>query len=843
MARFPTYERQQGISGGGRMPYMDGNALTGPARALMGLGNAVGDLGDEFAQTVAKSKNDQTNAQLSKDTSQMQIDMSQQDIEAQQSATGRAENFTADADKRFEDYRKKVLANNPDPDYQQRFNAWADDYRAKYITKAATFQAGSAVAQRTSDLATALSNYEQLVYSDPSQYEKVRKESAAALDAAKSWLTPEQETNLRAKHEHDLNLARAKGKADADPAGFLADTGVSRVGSPKSAADVIRRFEGFRETTYWDVNAHRTGYGSDTVTRADGSVVRVQQGMRVSREDAERDLQRRIDTEFVPGIIKDVGKDAWAKMPESAKAALTSVAYNYGSLPNRVAQAVATGNVENVAQAVESLKGHNGGVNSKRRQQEADLVRGKDIGGYTTGPTNIAGRDEYAGLSIDEIRSLTNQAETAHNSAQASAYAGLKDQIELGVATGAVTSEQQIIDSGLNGGDVATLLGKFRTANNDRMAVVDTLAALNGGTYQGDPYDPADRKNIDNAAAAIKQQAPQQYQAATEEIVRQSGIVPKDVVNDIRAGLESRDPSDVSSAAQRAQRLAAINPAALGRRDGGSAVQDAADDFGFYVNTLNLSPEDAAKRLIENRDPEKQRDRKALEPAAKEYRKAVEDTDIGSLFNDSWFASDPALGFNPQQESGIKADFLAIAENEFFRANGDPDLATQRATEQMKRLYGVTELTGRKTLMKHPPERYWPTSKFMTSSGGPFRGADSTLGYAQAQLRADLEAIAPGVDMSSVEFVTTPETDREVKRGELPGYAIMWRDQNGNYQTLTPGRQWKPDVSRALRANEDERAREIEAARQDQAEERQSIEEMRAVPAFGRDPEPLGGQP
>jgi hypothetical protein len=485
-------------------------------------------------------------------------------------------------------------------------------------------------------------------------------------------------------------------------------------------------------------------------------------------------------------------------------------------------------------------------VSDAQLSQAITAYENGDRGALTDG-AGVADNPAYAGLSVDEVRSLTNKAETSVNAAQNSAYARLKDQMELGVATGNVMSEQQIINSGLNGGDVATLLGKFRSANNDRVAVADTLAALNGGTYQGDPYDPADRKNIDNVAAAIKQQAPQQYQAATEEIVRQSGIVPKDVVNSIRAGLESRDPSDVAASAQWAHRISGVNPAALGRRDGGKDVQDAADDFGFYVNTLNLSPEDAAKRLIENRDPEKQRDRKALEPAAKEYRKAVEDTDIGSLFNDSWFASDPALGFNPQQESGIKADFLAIAENEFFRANGDPDLATQRATEQMKRLYGVTEMTGRKTLMKHPPEKYWPASKDGSETmgwGGHLLGSPtSTHDYIKAQLQADLEAIAPGVDMSSVEFVTTPETDREVKRGELPGYAIMWRDQNGNYQTLTPGRQWKPDVSRALQANEDERAREIEAARQDQAEERQSIEEMRAVPAFGRDPEPLEGQP
>ena len=41
-----------------------------------------------------------------------------------------------------------------------------------------------------------------------------------------------------------------------------------------NAFDLIKRFEGFRTTPYWDVNAYRTGYGSDTVTLADGARLR-----------------------------------------------------------------------------------------------------------------------------------------------------------------------------------------------------------------------------------------------------------------------------------------------------------------------------------------------------------------------------------------------------------------------------------------------------------------------------------------------------------------------------------------------------------------------------------------
>lgn len=181
-----------------------------------------------------------------------------------------------------------------------------------------------------------------------------------------------------------LNAARAiytvrrqgAGLSDEQAVRLFAGTpaGASAAGGGV-AATLLRRFEGFRPAPYWDVNAHRVGYGSDTVTRGDGQVVRVQQGMQVSRDDAERDLSRRVG-EFQKGIVGTIGAERWQALPENIKGVLTSVAYNYGELPNIVAQAAVRGNVEGIAQAIESLKGHNDGVNSKRRQEEANIARG-----------------------------------------------------------------------------------------------------------------------------------------------------------------------------------------------------------------------------------------------------------------------------------------------------------------------------------------------------------------------------------------------------------------------------------------------------------------------------------
>lgn len=146
--------------------------------------------------------------------------------------------------------------------------------------------------------------------------------------------------------------------------------------APSAGLDLIRGFEGFRETPYWDVNALRTGYGSDTVTLPDGTVQRVAEGTRVTREDADRDLQRRVDTEFAPIAAKAVGQDVFGMLPENQQAALISIAYNYGELPSSVARAVASGDPQAAASAITALGSHNGGVNASRRASEAAYFMG-----------------------------------------------------------------------------------------------------------------------------------------------------------------------------------------------------------------------------------------------------------------------------------------------------------------------------------------------------------------------------------------------------------------------------------------------------------------------------------
>ena len=95
------------------------------------------------------------------------------------------------------------------------------------------------------------------------------------------------------------------------------------------AAELLRQKEGIRSKPYWDVNALRAGYGSDTTTLADGTVKRITKDTVVSKEDAERDLARRV-TDFANIAQKEIGAN-FSNLTPQAQAAITSVAYNYGT--------------------------------------------------------------------------------------------------------------------------------------------------------------------------------------------------------------------------------------------------------------------------------------------------------------------------------------------------------------------------------------------------------------------------------------------------------------------------------------------------------------------------------
>ena len=205
---------------------------------------------------------------------------------------------------------------------------------------------------------------------------------ATDSDESSSTPTPSREELVR-QTERGSGMASFREDAAENAALQESVRSVSGDALSRTRALIIDK-EGFREIPYYDVNAFRAGYGSDTYTTESGEVKRVVEGQKVSRADADRDIDRRIKTEFMPGARNAIGPEIFDKLPLDAQAALTSITYNYGAsgmMPGGPAASVAqaakssNGDLESIAKAVEGLSHHDDGINAGRRQHEANLIR------------------------------------------------------------------------------------------------------------------------------------------------------------------------------------------------------------------------------------------------------------------------------------------------------------------------------------------------------------------------------------------------------------------------------------------------------------------------------------
>lgn len=305
------------------------------------------------------------------------------------------------------------------------------------------------------------------IKSEMSEFEatvsKIETAFAAALASARAM--PDAIMRIAAEQEalrvaNDGLIAASQNFVDAE-FGSATD-GVT------AAAAMLRKFEGFRATPYWDKNALRIGYGSDKITLSDQSTRDVVEGMTVSVADANRDLLRRITQEFMPKARAAAGARFDSFTPQQ-QAALTSIAYNYGSIPGRIQGAVATGSMEDIANAIRGLAGDNNGQNRKRRYIEAAMF------------TSDAAVETQA---LEQERQAKEQAKEAEDAAQKAAEAQQRTQERL--ADGQFEIDQQAL---INAGKErqAAIEDAIRAAKAENPAItqaeIDKIAEQTGKLF------------------------------------------------------------------------------------------------------------------------------------------------------------------------------------------------------------------------------------------------------------------------------------------------------------------------------------------------------------------------
>lgn len=415
----------------------------------------------------------------------------------------------------------------------------------------------------------------------------------------------------------------------------------------------------------------------------------------------------------------------------------------------------------------------NGFLRGKSASEVAAWASRK-MGSASGASSTVPADPRYSQLTLEERVSVYQKAEAGARQANIQRQAqqtaqrdAANDQVNAGIVAGTVRSEQDIWDNPyLDLGQKAARVTQFRTAQKGIIQAQSDIAAINGGSFAGDPYQSDFKTRVDNAAAFARKSLPaDQAQSFVESMVRQSGSVDSGTVNSIRVGAASRSPADVQQAMELGSRLTQINRNALSTRDGGASIQNQIDLYDSLKRN-GYDATEAARRVAEQNDPEMVVKRQAIvksEPVQKVIKK-VSSSDVQQVFASGWFSSPNVGGESTQQfldigasieaEAQIVADYKSILEDAFAEANGNETVARDMAATRMKKIYGTSETSvfGSKTVMRLPPENtYAPLP-------------DGSHGYIKEQLYEALKAEGVDFDEAWLESYDVTDADYQAKR-------------------------------------------------------------------------------
>ncbi|MBB3655819.1 muramidase (phage lysozyme) [Rhizobium sp. BK650] len=418
--------------------------------------------------------------------------------------------------------------------------------------------------------------------------------------------------------------------------------------------------------------------------------------------------------------------------------------------------------------------------------------------------------------------------EKAMQVAQAEAY---RQRIDNGDST--LTPRDIKEDTVVDAGDKAALIGTLDEKKKEALATSLNVAAFHAGKLAIDVYTDEGRKANDGVWAAISAHLdePSQRDPLLLNLIRQTGAVPTAVFDDLRLKLTRGKLDGVREALDLGNRISLVDPGALARVTDGSKIADDVVLYSHYLNSIGLTPDEAAKRVIDQKDPEAVRRRAALmdDPGMKFTIDAMARTEnIQWLFRKTWSSIPPRLGNSRQQEATLVSDYKEILADSISDANAHWNFESAQilASDRIQRRYGTSEFSpeGSNVVTYLPPEKTYPPD------------AAGSYTYIREQLNAFLAA--EGITHGGAFLTADKDTEHDVAVGAPRRYQVYYKGENGDLlhyrKQFTPKPPNPGQVEAARRAAlaglEAERLENPDVQQELGAERKRAIDEMLAWP-------------
>lgn len=766
----------QGALGYSQVPGNLGAGTEMLSRGLTSLGGALGQF--EARIKERDEKTNRFNALTALNDFETEGDVTQTEMKRQSDPTGK--DFAKNASELWDKRAEEFISTRIPKDLQEEFRYRLSENRQRVLKDAYDFEYKAGDAWFRKGIDEQLNRARTEIAADPSKLEVWQQKMDEVIDAAD--LSQIEKDDLRDK-VHIGMVATEYFETVKKQAMDAEEVGVTNFDNDLDAAKaLIRKEENFIPDARYDVNAYRTGYGSDTITR-DGKQIEVKKGDITTREEAEADLEYRLQHREGAAVRKQMGED-WDKLPNQVKAALYSVGYNYGSLPQNIVRAAKSGDMQALATEVEGLES-----NPDRRSREAAIIRGT---------RSIDLDEKYAAIPFDDRVAMRNAAEReakqAYNEQQKLLTAQqeqARNDLYVGLFDG--TKNNLDIQAARDNGLLTDVdhISKAYKIYEDKNEKINLTTDFVNGLKAGVPYDPTDEnsKKAYNAVVGpdgietlgkANDEAKQYFNQTIKPLYSQTGAMATDVAGLFQGMMRSGAIAHRRFAVDALSQLRDINPIAFAAQVP-EALQRQVDYWdarkGFYENQDELltqmqggtTAEERQRRLLLRKDAEQILSK--TEDGVPTIENLMQDV-LGAFDNSSMpWVPDPQFSSDPVQKQALYREFQTHFVDEYERY-GTVEEASEAAIKTIKGTWGVSPVGQGSFLMKYPPNMV-----------GYKPGVDGGYGWIDNQIRTEL-ALPPEKNYELVSDDTTRQEWEKFRAGgtQPPSYRVIVKDENGVFR-------------------------------------------------------------
>jgi hypothetical protein len=394
--------------------------------------------------------------------------------------------------------------------------------------------------------------------------------------------------------------------------------------------------------------------------------------------------------------------------------------------------------------------------------------------GFGAGDQALAALEQAQGLPADvrnDVLAKTNALVQQLRTQRRQQYAPQLSQLEENIASGKAGDEDRgaawelyqhgALDPGQLAGTLSAIDRSELKASQDNVAL-DAVAKAYTMSTPLDPKDSGARQAADQyfttkLAAGVQPGTPG-YANAAVQMARHTGIVPDSAISWARANLTSGDPQVAAQGADLIARLEAGNPRALGFAldDRTKAMADSISQAVKAGTPAPIAVQNA--RQLAQISPAQMTELKQQWAATKPAT-----TQAGALTN--LLKSDPEFkpGFFsdlPQVPTAMQGEFDTATQRYFDLTGGNIEQARQLAMQDLKRVWGVSDVNGKREILPYAPEVMFPG---LTSADVRQDLASSVAANAQAVRRYDPETgnlVQAAAAPDSIRLVPTDRTAR-----------------------------------------------------------------------------------